>query len=170
MRGSARFLITTSDERSWRYDRPIVFLGDWCRRYDRATSWSGLEAVVATPYCPTGVMRDAVVGIIGRVSLQLLAELSSGLNRHHGLSSNARYWRILLGHWIHRYTSVLFNRWHAVRQLLEEYEISGTVVFSNPALSLAVPDTDSFIWVCNDSRWNNMLIGDLLRRVYDVPI
>jgi putative transferase (TIGR04331 family) len=170
MMESSRFLITTSDERSWRCDLPIVFLGEWCRRYDRLSHWSGLDAVVARSFCPTGELRDKAAADVGRVSLQLLAELGSALNRQHGLNSGARFWRILLGHWIHRLTSMLFHRWHAVRQLLDVHKISGTIVFENSLLSLAVPDTDSFTWACNDPQWNNLLVGDLLRRNSHVPI
>ena len=45
----ARFLITTADERSWRTDRPVLFLGEWCKLYDRRHVWSNLDAKVV-PY------------------------------------------------------------------------------------------------------------------------
>ena len=28
------FLITTSEKNSWRYNLPILFLGDWCNKYE----------------------------------------------------------------------------------------------------------------------------------------
>jgi len=165
-----RFLITTADERSWRFDREVVFLGEWCLRYDRADHWAGSDAVMASAFCPTGPERDAALAEVDRVSLQLLAELGNSLNAQHGLDADARFWRILLGHWINRYTSVLFHRWHAVRLMLAEHEIAGTIVFTSPGLSLAVNDTDSFTWACNDDVWNNLLIGDLVQRLSKVPI
>ena len=45
-----RYLITTADERSWVFDRPILFLGEWCRRYHRKLIWSTMDAIVAEPY------------------------------------------------------------------------------------------------------------------------
>ena len=45
-----RYLITTADENTWKFDRPVIFLGEWCRLYDRKHIWSGMDAVVAEPY------------------------------------------------------------------------------------------------------------------------
>jgi len=45
-----RFLVTTADERTWPKDRPILFLGEWCRLYNRRHVWSKLDAIVADPY------------------------------------------------------------------------------------------------------------------------
>ena len=30
-----RYLITTHDERTWEFDRPVIFLGEWCRLFER---------------------------------------------------------------------------------------------------------------------------------------
>ena len=30
-----RYLITSADELLWKFDRPVIFLGEWCRRFDR---------------------------------------------------------------------------------------------------------------------------------------
>jgi hypothetical protein len=42
--------VTTADERTWKGDRPIILLGDWCRRYERRTAWINLNAIAAKPY------------------------------------------------------------------------------------------------------------------------
>lgn len=36
---TGRYLITTADERTWKFDRPVLFLGEWCRLYDRRHVW-----------------------------------------------------------------------------------------------------------------------------------
>jgi hypothetical protein len=46
----ARHLITTADERTWKFDRPVLFLGEWCRLYDRKQVWGGMDGIVAEPY------------------------------------------------------------------------------------------------------------------------
>ena len=45
-----RYLITTADERTWKFDRPVVFLGEWCRLYDRKNIWHNMDAIVSEPY------------------------------------------------------------------------------------------------------------------------
>jgi putative transferase (TIGR04331 family) len=158
-----RFLITTADERSWKTERPLVFLGEWCRRVDREHVWANLDSVVARPVCFDGADRERVIAYIDVLSRELLAELAQLLNRLHGVRGSLRLWRILLGHWIERYTSLLFHRWHAVEQLLADHRISGTIVFRRPAECLAGSDTTALVWASNDDLWNNLLIGRVLQ-------
>ena len=44
-----RFLVTTADERTWPADQPILFLGEWCRLYNRKNVWQNLDAEIV-PY------------------------------------------------------------------------------------------------------------------------
>ncbi len=45
-----RHLVTTLDERTWKFDRPVLFLGEWCRIYDRKNIWRNMNADVLKPY------------------------------------------------------------------------------------------------------------------------
>jgi putative transferase (TIGR04331 family) len=117
-----------------------------------------------------GPERDRIIEYIDAQSRELLLELADFLNRFHRISKSLRFWRILLGHWIHRYTCVLFHRWQAIHQVLEDQQISRTVVFTGRSVHLAVPDTLSFIWACDDDVWNNALIGRILQQVSQVPL
>ena len=40
-----RYLITTADERTWVMDRPVLFLGEWCKRYSRRNKWLLLDSM-----------------------------------------------------------------------------------------------------------------------------
>lgn len=157
-----RFLITTADERSWSAERPVVFLGEWCRRMDREQMWARLDSVVARPVRFDGAERARVIAYIDALSRDLLLELVRQLNRLHGLDGSLRFWRILLGHWIQRYTCLLFHRWNAVQQVLTEHRISGTIVLTGSPAGLAGSDTVALVWASNDDLWNNTLIGTVL--------
>lgn len=165
-----RFLITTADERSWRAECPLIFLGEWCRRIDREQMWARLDSVVARPVCFDGADRARVITYIDALSRELLLELVHRLNRCHDLSRSVRFWRILLGHWIQRYTSLLFHRWHAVQQAVTEHRVSGTIVFTGSRVGLAGPDTTALIWSSNDDEWNNILVGTVLRELSGASI
>jgi putative transferase (TIGR04331 family) len=152
---SERFLITTADERSWRAERPLVFLGEWCRRLDREQTWARLDSVVARPVRFDGADRVQVIAYVDALSRELLVELAQRLNRLHGVNRSVRFWRILLGHWIQRYTSLLFHRWNAVQQVLTEHQLSGTIVLTGSPGGLAGADTAALVWASNDDLWNN---------------
>lgn len=159
---NVRYLITTADERSWKLDRPVLFLGEWCRRYDRREVWSSLDAEVAVPFgiAPGEKVRD--VERVRQIAAGMLPEVGSALNEFHGEDHSTRYWEIVLGHWLLRYVSVMFNRYHTIALALRDYRLSGTTVFASQACALATTNSTEFVWACNDDVWNNVLYGRIL--------
>lgn len=160
-----RHLVTTADERSWAPDRPMLFLGEWCRRYDRRAAWTGLDAEVAAPYGiePTEKARD--VEEVKRLTARLFPDLVRALNQLHGVQHDARYWQILLGHWVLRYVSVVFNRYRTIVAALQSHAVATTTVFDSSRYSLATTDSLTFIWATNDDVWNHVLCARILEFV-----
>ena len=158
----SRFLITTADERTWKFDRPVLFLGEWCRHYDRRHVWAALDATVAEPY---GLGRDEKRRDLARteaVSRELLVELAAALNLVHGTDHGPRYWQIVLGHWLRRYVDTIFNRHATLEHALARHDIDRTVVIDAPASALVRNDSLAFIYGCNDDQWNHALYARIL--------
>ena len=57
-----------------------------------------------------------------------MIELSEALNSFHGTRHSLRYWRILVGPWLLYFTQMLFDRWAMIQQVVDQYQIAGTVV------------------------------------------
>ena len=43
------FLITTADQRYWKYDEPVIFLGEWCKIFSESATYKNIEHEVL-PY------------------------------------------------------------------------------------------------------------------------
>jgi len=157
-----RYLITTADERSWKFDRPVLFLGEWCRRYDRKEIWSKMDAAVADPYGIQTHEKERDIAYVQALASQLLIELSAALNVFHNTCHDTRYWNIVIGHWLQRYVAVVFNRYFTIEQALDKFSISGSSVFSSGSYSLATFDSYTFIYACQDDVWNHILYSDIL--------
>lgn len=154
---SPRYLITTDDERTWKFDRPVVFLGDWCRLYERKHIWQRMDAIVAAPYGLGQSKKDRDHIEARQLEEELFPKLCSILNSHHGVEHSERYWMIVLGHWFRRYVDVVLNRIRTLEQCMQTHQVSGTTGFDGGDYSLATMDSYSAIWAFNDSRWNNEL-------------
>lgn len=158
----ARFLITTADERTWKFDRPVVFLGEWCLQHDRKHIWSQMDAVVAKPYGLGQVQKDADHIEARLLEAEVFACLCEVLNNHHGTHHGSRFWQMVVGHWLSRCVDAIFNRVRTLEQCLREHEVDGTIVFSKGGYSLAPLDSYAAIWAFSDDRWNNALYARLL--------
>lgn len=167
-----RFLIVTADELTWKFDRPVVFLGEWCRLYDRKHIWQDMDAIVAKPYGLGAVKKDADYAEARTLENKLFPLLCNTLNKYHGVQHNERFWQIVLGHWFRRYVDAMLNRIKTLEQCLKDYEISGYTAYANNQYYLATLDSHSAILAFNDDRWNNELtvrIFDLLN-VENIPV
>jgi putative transferase (TIGR04331 family) len=162
MRTTKRFLVTTADERSWKFDRPVLFLGEWCRLYDRKQVWECMDAVVADPYGLQDGQKESDLSYVQELSGQLMTEVAEALNTFHHTHHSLRYWNIVLGHWLQRYVSVTFNRYFTLKQALNDYEVAGTTIFDFAGYRLTTDDSISFIWASNNDIWNHVLYAKII--------
>ncbi len=167
--GTPRFLITTADERSWRTDRPILFLGKWCCEYTRRSEWAGLDAALVPEYGWDEGQQDTDFAYVQRLYEELLIELSEALNRYHGTGRSLRYWRILLGPWLLTFTSILFNRWATIRLAVRNFEISGSVLLELPVGQTIPSDFNDFAQKYLSHTWNHAIYGRILSGWTSVP-
>jgi len=165
-----RYLITTPDETTWKYDRPVIFLGEWCRLYDRKHIWQNMDALVAKPYGLDKSKKEDDFSIIKELEQKLFTELCEILNKYHNTFHTERFWQILLGHWLRRILKLLINRINTLKQCFKLYKISGTTIYKY-TVDLASIDSTSVNSASIDDGWNNSLnarIIDILK--IDFPL
>ena len=160
-----RHLITTADERTWKLDSPVVFLGEYCRLYDRKIVWDKMDAEVAEPFKLEADKLLTSISYAQDLTAQLVIELTAALNSFHDTNHSPRYWNILLGHWVGRHVDVCFNRYFTIEQALKNYKITSTTIIDSTGYSLATSDSMNFVWACNNDIWNNVLCGRVLEHM-----
>lgn len=157
-----RLLVTTALEETWGNNVPVIFLGEWCRPYDRKHIWSEMDALVALPFGVDPEQKLSDADYVDELADQILVELTEALNDYHQVQHNKRFWNTILGHWLKRYVSVAFNRYYTLDQALKNYEIDETVVFEDADYSLATSDSLEFIYICNDRKWNHLMYSRIM--------
>lgn len=166
-----RYLITTADERSWKFDCPVLFLGEECRRYNRKHIWADMDAIVADPWSIVDIKQKIKKNeYVESLAGQILIELTEALNKIHRTKLSVRFWNIVLGHWLQRFIAVAYNRFFTLNQTLEKYKVSGTTVLKAKEYSLATADSVSFIYACTDDFWNHVLYSKILANRGDIEL
>ena len=164
-----RFLITTALEDTWREDQPVLFLGQWCRRFSRRDRWRRLDAEVLPYHWDDRARLHADYQYLSGFYERLLADLALRLNEIHGVDHGLRYWRIVIGPWLGYFVQILFDRWSSIRAALA-HDLSGTIVLSGSAERLVPNDMIEFLRLMAGDEWNHHIYGQLLRRVSKVPL
>lgn len=159
-----RHLVTTADERTWPKDtrQPILFLGEWCRRYSRKEVWQQLDANIAAYHWDDRKKLFNDYQYLQQLYKKILAELSEKLNQIHSVEHSPRYWRILIGPWLGYFIQMLFDRWFMIKQAIEQTEITGTYVIDRETTSLIPNDMAHFDKLFIEDDWNEAIYGQLL--------
>ena len=157
-----RYLITTSDESTWKFDRPVIFLGEWCCLYDRRHIWENMDAIVAKPYGVDSSLKNLNDDQARGFEDIIFPKLCTSLNHYHGKQYSQRFWKIILGHWLRHNIDVIINRVKTLEQCLQKYQISGTTFFRSENFSLTAEDFNSSLSNFDDNRWNNILNEKIL--------
>ncbi len=157
-----RYLIVTADEQTWKFDRPVIFLGEWCRLYDRKHIWQEMDAILASPYGLEKSQKDDDYAAVLSLERKLLPPLCGILNEYHQKAYSQRFWKIMLGHWLRRYITVIINRVKTLEACFKHYTISGIAIYPRNDYVLATSDSNTAIWAFNDDHWNNVLTAYLL--------
>ena len=118
----SRFLITTADESTWVFDRPVLFLGHWCLNPSREHIWSKMDYVVFNPKFSASAL-DEHFATMNLLYDDLLTDLSAALNGYHRCDHSKRYWTILIGPWLRFFCNQIMFRWTHLNGAISRFEI-----------------------------------------------
>jgi len=120
----SRYLISTSDESTWKLDRPLLFLGDWCIDQSRMHVWSNIDFQILRPELSDNELADHFQ-TINEIYDFTISDLAITLNDFHHCSHSKRYWSILIGPWLRLFCNVIMSRWVYLNNAISHFEIEG---------------------------------------------
>jgi len=161
------FLATTAIEEFWDKASKILFLGPWCVS-DKICMESNdptENKIVPSPWFPTAKRFDAF-NYCHSLYRTMITELSTRLNKLHGVSYSDRYWRILIGPWLFHYIMVLFDRYKRLEKALDTFPALYTYVLPKERCSLVSYSYEDFIInKCIGALYNHILYSTIAHEV-----
>ncbi|EMY69419.1 LIC12162 family transferase [Leptospira vanthielii] len=161
-----KHLILTALEETWpSEDIPVVFLGEWCKIYDRKEKWSKYNGETF-PYHwddRAKLYRDYLY--IQDLYEDVLSNLSEKLNEIHNVNHSLRYWRILIGPWLGYFMQMVFDRFEMLRILIER-NIELYCKIDESLVKILVPnDMEDFGKKYLGDDWNFAIYSYLLQNM-----
>jgi putative transferase (TIGR04331 family) len=144
------FLATTAIEEFWDTSKPILFLGDWCRRYSRRSFWEQLGGeVIGHPWQDREKYREAY-SYVSALYERLLPVIGGALNEVHGENHTKRYWEIVIGPFLFHYIHIIYDRYLLIKTVLDEYQDITTIGLSEESFVIPLNTFDFVISACDD--------------------
>ena len=166
------FLALTSDQRFWKSDEKILFLGEWCRLYRDKSVWSALDAEVLPYYWDDRVRFKKDYFYIDALYEKYLDQLSKKLNQLHGVDYSLRYWRIIVGPWLNLFMGIFYDRYLSIRQATNSGKVTQTWL---PPLQAArhipkdLPNFRQGLQGFINDDYNHYLYGRIIEALGEIP-
>ncbi len=170
MEESPRRLVTSALEECWPTDEPILFMGHWCLRYSRRSTWEALDYEVFTG---SGKARSEIpvdIAYIQEVCERFLPEIAATLNRLHGVNHSLRYWRIVLGWWLVYFAQVFFDRWQFLQMIAKSQPNIRLARLSHGGASPSSNDCSAFIEALSNDDWDERLCGEIAATIPGIEV
>jgi putative transferase (TIGR04331 family) len=160
----SRLLVTTPLELTWSTREPILFLGEWCRLFERRALWSTLDSEVLAYHWNDRNKLESDFHYLSDLHERLLVDLAAKLNEIHGVTHSVRYWRVLVGPWLGYFVQMFFDRWESIQHAVAQYELSATVVLTGAEKDLVPQNMADFNRLFVSDEWNHHIYAFILRR------
>lgn len=168
----SRTLITTADERTWPKDKkePVLFLGEWCKRYSRKDIWENMDYKVVPYHWDDRNKLYLDYQYLQKLYKKSIIDVSERLNRVHEVNHGARYWTVLLGPWIGYFSHILYDRWFMLRKALDEYDSLKCYYIAREEGALISNDMNQSTKLFNEDNWNELIYSQLLKTYWSDQI
>lgn len=169
---SKQTLVTTADQRTWPADKDesVLFLGEWCKRFNQKRKWEDLNAHVFQYHWDDREKLVSDYAFLQDVYENILASLAKKLNKIHSVDHSVRYWRILIGPWLLIFIQILFDRWRTVHDALQDPLVEKCIIFERNSFSLVPNDIAHFYKLFIEDDWNEGIYSQLLQMYFSDKI
>ena len=159
--------MTTALESTWGKTENILFLGEWCKLYERRHVWAQrIHETVPFHWDDRGKLKRDY-DYLQSLHHSLLECLAASLNEFHQVDNSVRYWQILLDPWLLSYLAVVFDRWECLRFAFEQNDDLEIILPEEIAAAAPVFSYSEFIARAPYSdEWNHALYQRIVESGY----
>lgn len=163
------FLINTADQRFWKKDEKILFLGEWCKIYNQRHIWSNLDHEVLPYHWDDRGRLYRDYQYLNGVYEKYLKLLAERLNDLHGGGYSARYWRIIIGPWLFYFIEILYDRYLSIQTAIRSGLVTGTWIIPRKLEKWASKDFPVVRrWGVSD-EYNQYLYSRIIETLKEMP-
>lgn len=148
------FLATTALEEFWDRSRNIVFLGEECCRYSRRWSWEPLNGTILPSPWDDPLKTSEADRYCREIYEKYLVKLSGFLNQAHDEDHSPRYWRIVIGPWLHAFTIIAKERYTTITDAFSRLGDFDTYVLDESCYQIPKDTLEARVNGLNDDLYN----------------
>jgi putative transferase (TIGR04331 family) len=163
------FLITTADQRFWKTDDSILFLGEWCKLFSQRRVWEKLDYKVLPYHWDNREKLYHDYLSLDRLIEEVLRQMTVLLNEIHGVDRSLRYWRIIIGPWLNYFIPVVFDRFQSVLAAIGCGRVTNTLICRDDLTKWLPNSFPDFLESYIKDDYNHYLYSRIIEYTEGIP-
>lgn len=160
------FLVATADQRFWKTNEPVLFLGEWCKLYSEKSVWEKIPHEVLPYHWDDRQKLYRDYKYLQKLYERVLQDLSESLNEIHGEKNDIRYWRIIIGAWLFYFIQIFFDRYSCIDLAIKSKKVELTLIGRySPEAWQSKHYVEFSAWSSMDDGYNQFLYSWLIERM-----
>ena len=159
-------LALTALEGSWGDFENLIFLGEWCKKYERRHILDGITHQTLRFHWDDRKKLSQDYIYLENLHKLLLDALAEALNNLHGVNQTRRYWQILLDPWLFSYISVIFDRWECLRHAFGRHTKVKVIFFESTKIDPPYSYEDFSELAAFSDEWNQLIYQKIIEYRY----
>jgi len=94
---------------------------------------------------------------------KVMQKLCESLNAIHGVEYSTRFWYILVGQWVRRFTRYVYNRYHSLECCFNTYDISSVGLYDIDVQNVLTKDYNHFMSEINQDKLCSYIVEKIIR-------
>jgi len=164
------FLVTTADQRFWKKDEKILFLGEWCKLFNQKHIWSQLEHEVL-PYhwqSREKYFQDNIY--LNQLYESWLPIVAENLNTVHNENHSCQYWRIVIGVWLYYFIEFFYEHYLSIRHAADSQQGNLTWVPRIKETDFTPNNFHTFNHWQSQDNYNLYVYSWLIKKINIIPV
>lgn len=156
------YIALTAQESHWRGPENTRFIGEWCKVDTRQHVWSAYNTEVLSRRWLTSEEYERAMAYVVPLGKRLADALGRRLEQQYSLGMDARFYYKMLAPWAINFTSVLYDRYLAVKDAATACPAAFFLTGHNPEDISPAYNLNSFTVDLSRSDKNNLQLFSLI--------
>ncbi len=154
-------LVTTANQKFWDKKEKILFLGEWCKKYSDKKLWSKCNFETLPYHWDDRKKLYNDYLYLQELNERYLKLLTKNLNKVHKENRSIKYWRIIIGPWLHYFSAILFDRYKSLKLAIEKTKY--TNISSSSIYDWIPKDMSNFVSMALSDNYNHILYTEIIK-------
>jgi len=159
------FLVTTALQETWDSSCSTIFLGEWCKLYKKRSIWKEMDTITHQYHWNDRDKYYSDYQYLDSLYEKKLFFLSQKLGKMHGVTTNVRFWRIIIGPWLRFLNDSVFDRYENVSSLKKLHKIENTLILQYKLSDWAPSNFAGFYKQFTSDAWNHVVFSECIKEL-----